>query len=320
MWRPDRTVAGPSQVTVRDIDALNRLFSDSFTDRYRKDGLSGVRVPYLNNAIWQYAIADAGAGAMVWRDGRGDLIAFNIVHRSGSEGWMGPLAVRPDRQGQGLGRRIVLAGVSWLQSEGATTIGLETMPRTIENIGFYSRLGFVPAPLTITLQRDHPRGDGEAGVRLSSLAATARDAAIQACRHLAGHIGSGVDFTREIELTLEMRLGDVTLLHESGGALRAFALWHTAPLAHGHGVADMRILKLVAPDTDTALAVVFAVEREAATMVLPQCSVRCQSRFTDFYAALVGEQYRVQWTDLRLTLAANPEPVSAGVLLSNWEI
>ncbi|MES2124745.1 MAG: GNAT family N-acetyltransferase [Gemmatimonadota bacterium] len=313
-------MTGPAQVEFRDIDALNRLFSDAFTDRYRKDGLAGVRVPYLNNVIWKYAVADAGAGAMVWRDSRGELIAFNIVHRSGSEGWMGPLAVRPDRQGQGLGQRIVLAGVAWLQSEGAQTIGLETMPRTIENIGFYSRLGFVPAPLTITLQRDRPRADSAAGVRLSSLAADERSAVLQQCRQLAGRIGGGVDFTREIELTQEMHLGDVTLLHEAGGALRAFALWHTAPLAQGQGVADLRILKLAAPDTASALAAVFAVEREAAAMSLPHCSVRCQSRFTDFYAALVAEHYRVQWTDLRLTLAKYPEPAATGVLLSNWEI
>ena len=64
-----------------------------------------------------------------------------MVHRSGTEGWMGPLAVRPDRQGEGLGRQIVQAGIEWLRGQGATTIGLETMPRTVDNIGFYSRLG-----------------------------------------------------------------------------------------------------------------------------------------------------------------------------------
>ncbi|MEP6591237.1 MAG: GNAT family N-acetyltransferase [Gemmatimonadota bacterium] len=320
MWRPDRTVAGPDLVDVRDIDQLNRLFSDAFTDRYRKDGLSGVRVPYLNAAIWRYAIADAGAGAMLWRDGRGEMIAFNIVHRSGTEGWMGPLAVRPDRQGEGLGRRVVMAGVEWLEAEGARTIGLETMPRTIENIGFYSRLGFVPAPLTITLQRDQPRPHGPPAALLSTVADAAREQAIAECRVLADRVATGVDFTRELELTLEMRLGDATLLRDAAGALQAFALWHTAPLAHGHGVQDLRILKLVALDTATALATVAAVEREAAGMRLSHCSVRCQTRYSEFYAALVSDDYRVQWTDLRLNRVTHPEPVPAGIWLSNWEI
>ena len=68
MWRPERAAHGPLPVTDKDIPALNRLFADAFTDRYRRDGLVGVRVPYLNEAIWRYAITDAGGGAMLWRD------------------------------------------------------------------------------------------------------------------------------------------------------------------------------------------------------------------------------------------------------------
>src|ERR1019366_8841180 len=103
--------------------------SEAFTERYRRDGLSGVRVPYLNPAVWQFAIEDAGEGAMTWRDARGDVVAFNMVHRSGSEGWMGPLAVRTDRQGQGHGQRIVRAGIEWLAAPGARPIRLETIAR-----------------------------------------------------------------------------------------------------------------------------------------------------------------------------------------------
>ena len=32
MWRPDRTVRGPERATLADIEELNRLFSDAFTD------------------------------------------------------------------------------------------------------------------------------------------------------------------------------------------------------------------------------------------------------------------------------------------------
>src|SRR2546426_8358803 len=50
----------------------------------------GVRVPHLNPLVWRYALLDAGDGAMVWRDESGHVAAFNIAHRSGTEGWMGP--------------------------------------------------------------------------------------------------------------------------------------------------------------------------------------------------------------------------------------
>src|SRR5438552_282663 len=113
-WLPERQVYGPEPAGERDTDALNRVFADAFTDRYRRDGLVGVRVPHLNPQVWRYALLDAGAGAMLWRDEAGHVVAFNVAHRSGTEGWMGPLAVRPDRQGAGVGKAIVRAAVDWL--------------------------------------------------------------------------------------------------------------------------------------------------------------------------------------------------------------
>ena len=140
VWRPERLLHGPRMVTPDDVPALNRVFAEAFTDRYRRDGLVGVRVPQLNQDIWRYAIHDAGEGAMLWYDERDDIVAFNIAHCSGTEGWMGPLAVRTDRQGLGIGRVVVETAIEWLQERGVRTLGLETMPRTVENIGFYSRL------------------------------------------------------------------------------------------------------------------------------------------------------------------------------------
>src|SRR5437016_1362813 len=113
-WLPERQVYGPERAGERDIDGLNRVFAEAFTDRYRRDGLVGVRVPQLNPDVWRYALLDAGEGAMLWRDEADQVAAFNIAHRSGLEGWMGPLAVRPDRQGSGVGKTIVRAAVDWL--------------------------------------------------------------------------------------------------------------------------------------------------------------------------------------------------------------
>src|SRR3569623_897798 len=152
-WRA-HPIEGPQRAQLEDIGELNQIFSDAFTERYRRDGMVGVRVPFLNPSIWRYAIEDADDSAMLWRDDRGRIIAFNMVHRSGTEGWMGPLAVRTEFQGNGTGKEIVTRGVEWPKTQGATVIGLETMPRTMDNIGFYSRLGFLPGRLTITTTVD----------------------------------------------------------------------------------------------------------------------------------------------------------------------
>src|SRR5881409_2262839 len=153
-WLPERQVYGPEVAGERDTEDLNRVFADAFTDRYRRDGLVGVRVPYLNPQVWRYALLDAGDGAMLWRDESGKVAGFNIAHRSGREGWMGPLAVRPDRQAAGAGKTVVQTAVDWLVEQGVDTLGLETMPRTVDNIGFYSRLGFTPGRLTVTMTND----------------------------------------------------------------------------------------------------------------------------------------------------------------------
>ena len=83
-WLPEPVITGPERATERDIEALNRVFAEAFTDRYRRDGLIGVRVPQLNPLVWRYALLDAGAGAMVWRDEHGDIAAFNIGIALGS--------------------------------------------------------------------------------------------------------------------------------------------------------------------------------------------------------------------------------------------
>lgn len=320
MQRPEPVIVGPTRATARDITALNNLFSNSFTERYRRDGLSGVRVPHLNPRIWQYALDLAGEGAMLWHDGRGEIAAFNFAHCSGTEGWMGPLAVRTDRQGRGLGSRIVSEGVQWLKARGATVIGLETMPRTIDNIGFYSQLGFRPGPLTISLAAT-PIAAAIAGVhRMGQQSADSWSGTLAALRRLTDRVAPGVDFTRECELTLQQRLGDVTVIGEGDAAARAFAVWHTEQLATGRQDRELRILKLVAMDLDAAMQVVAAAMDTAAEQRCDQVAIRCQGSQPGLYAALVEAGWRVRWTDLRMTLAGYHEQVPSGVMLSNWEI
>src|SRR3989442_13454926 len=183
-WLPGGGVPGRGPGGKRDTGGLNRVFADAFTDRYRRDGLVGVRVPHLNPQVWRYALLDAGPGAMLWRDEGGHVVAFNIAHRSGAEGWMGPLAVRPDRQGAGVGKTIVRTALDWLLEQNVATLGLETMPRTVENIGFYARLGVFPGHLTVTLT-NHIVAQGPPA---PGVVAQRRDAvgcqAVEAARHL----------------------------------------------------------------------------------------------------------------------------------------
>ena len=321
MWRPDRSLRGPDRPTGRDIDPLNRVFAEAFTDRYSRDGLVGVRVPQLNPLVWRYAIDDAGDGAMVWRDGDGHLVAFNMVHRSGTEGWMGPLAVRPDRQSEGLGSTMVRLGIDWLRGQGCAVIGLETMPRTVDNIGFYSRLGLVPSHLTVTLVHDVPRRP-VGGSQAETLSQSRRSlgAGIEECRHLTAALLQGVDFTRELALTRELAIGDCTLVRD-GDELVGFALWHSTPLAAGRPKDELRVLKLVARDLRAFDRLLDALPGAAAAEKVGRIAIRCQTDFVAAYQRLVSRGYRVHWTDLRMLLPGQPLRLTRdAIVMSNWEI
>jgi GNAT superfamily N-acetyltransferase len=318
-WRPAQQVQGPFLARLDDIGALNQVFSDAFTERYRRDGMVGVRVPFLNPAVWRYAIEDAADGAMLWRDERGQVAAFNMVHRSGVEGWMGPLAVRSEFQGSGVGKEIVSRGIDWLREQGVTVIGLETMPRTMDNIGFYSRLGFLPGRLTLTVTVDAAAGDRAASL-LGRLSARDKERALQACAALLGRLASGYDYTRELVLTDERSLGD-TVLIRSGDDILGFALCHTIPLVEGRAREELRVLKLVLADESLFEGAVRSLCDFARRSGTRRVAFRLQGEYSGIYQQLIALGGRVRWTDLRMVLEGYPEVRPAqGVILSNWEI
>jgi GNAT superfamily N-acetyltransferase len=319
-WLPDTRITGPERATERDIEGLNRVFAEAFTDRYRRDGLIGVRVPQLNPLVWRYALLDAGEGAMIWRDEQEDIAAFNVAHQAGVEGWMGPLAVRPDRQGTGVGKTIVRTAADWLIDRGVTTLGLETMPRTPENIGFYARLGFGPGFLTVTLTNEIATRGHPAPVLLSRRSAADKATTMESGRRLVDELVAGIDFTREILLTAELGLGDTSLVEGDDG-VDALAVWHSAPLADSRTRDEVRVLKLAARNDAAFDAAIAAVEAAAAKAGIRRIAVRCQSRYTEAFRRLIARGYRVRWTDLRMTYEGYPERHAAhGMLFSNWEI
>ncbi|MDB4911002.1 MAG: GCN5-related N-acetyltransferase [Gemmatimonadetes bacterium] len=315
-WRAPRP-DGPYAATPEDHAALNHVFSEAFTERYRRDGLVGVRVPFLNPSIWRYAIEDANGGALIWRDEHDEIAAFNIVHCSGREGWMGPLAVRPDAQGAGLGKEIVKSGIDWLVASKALTIGLETMPRTMDNIGFYSSLGFAPGRLTVTIDAGPAT---EMPTLFGRLSASDKEAVLVECCARSQSVLTACDFTREIAITDGLGLGETVLFRE-GGKLTGFALCHTVPLVEGRAREETRVLKLVLSrqsDLATAVTTLADFARRGGTR---RVAFRVQTEYLDAYQQLIAMGGRVRWTDLRMALAAYPEGKARdGLLWSNWEI
>lgn len=231
---------------------------------------------------------------------------------------MGPLAVHEDLQGSGLGKEVVRHGVEWLKETGATVIGLETMPRTLDNIGFYSALGFTPGRLTLT-------------VTLEAAAATApelygrlhvgdKERVVEECRTLLGDALPGYDHTREIALTDTSSLGDTVLLRDAG-RLVGFALCHTVPLVEGRVREELRVLKLVLAEERWFEPMIAALRGYARRCGTRRVAIRVQGEYPGIYRQLIALNARVRWSDLRMSLDGYEERRPArGVVLSNWEI
>ena len=233
---------------------------------------------------------------------------------------MGPLAVKPEAQGSGIGKEIVRSGVEWLKARDCRVIGLETMPRTMDNIGFYSALGFVPGRLTLTVTLD-AAASAVSPVLLARLPEREKEGAIAECRGLLDSLAPGYDHTREIAITDRLAVGDTLLLRSPDGALAGYALCHSAPLVEGRAREELRVLKLALRDPGLLDVMVQGLRDLARRSGTRRVAIRMQGEYTDAYMALVRQGGRVRWTDLRMVLQGAPEAVpAAGMVLSNWEI
>jgi hypothetical protein len=137
---------------------------------------------------------------------------------------------------------------------------------------------------------------------------------------LVDELVPGYDFTRELELTDSLALGDTVLLHQ-GTRLAGFALCHTVPLVEGRVREELRVLKLVLADERSFDAMVHALCDFAKRSGTRRVAFRVQGEYGALYRRLIGMGARVRWTDLRMSLEGHGETRPArGIVLSNWEI
>ncbi|MHB0949090.1 MAG: hypothetical protein ACYC4J_08520, partial [Gemmatimonadaceae bacterium] len=215
---------------------------------------------------------------------------------------------------------VVQRGIAWLQAQGVRVLGLETMPRTVDNIGFYSGLGFTPERLTVTLTLEAVNA-ARGPMLLRRQGNREREDTIAECRDLVGRLAPGYDYTREIELTESLALGDTVLLRDADGALVGFALCHTAPLVEGRTREELRVLKLVLDDMTRLEPMVSSLRDFARASGTRRVAMRVQGEYAEAYRQLVSMGARVRWTDLRMALRGYEERSPArGMILSNWEI
>jgi ribosomal protein S18 acetylase RimI-like enzyme len=72
---------------------------------------------------------------------QGELVATIMAGYEGHRGWINYLAVHPDRQRQGMGRRMMAEAETCLQVLGCPKINLQVRSKNKDVIAFYRSLG-----------------------------------------------------------------------------------------------------------------------------------------------------------------------------------
>jgi GNAT superfamily N-acetyltransferase len=87
--------------------------------------------------------ADMAAGALLLAEVDGALAGCAFVRPCGDALYIGKLAVRPDRQGNGVGRALVAAAREEAGRLGLAALELQTRIELTENHAAFARMGFV---------------------------------------------------------------------------------------------------------------------------------------------------------------------------------
>ena len=90
-----------------------------------------------------YAALIAAGAVSLWAEPDGAITALIVLLPQPDHLLLDNIAVNPERQGQGLGRRLIAFGEMEAQRLGHAELRLYTHATMTENIALYRRLGFV---------------------------------------------------------------------------------------------------------------------------------------------------------------------------------
>ena len=135
--------AGPRLVAARGWRRRQILAVDgaAFSEFWRFDALA------LDDAL--RATPESWFRAAAPRFGA--VEGYAICGRAGRKGYVQRLAVHPDHQWHGLGRRLLLDGLAWLAGRGATRVFVNTQNSNQAALALYVEAGFREEPIGLSV-------------------------------------------------------------------------------------------------------------------------------------------------------------------------
>ncbi len=148
-----------------DLDAVLEVTNTAFRGLVERTSGRRPEGPLFAAGLGRYRLILDPGGCHV--AARGDeVVGANSSVVRGTLGWFGPLAVRPDHQGQGLAQRLVAECLRSAEERGVRLMGLETLANSAQHIHLYQKLGFRSSWTGISYRGDLHDGKMPFGVEV----------------------------------------------------------------------------------------------------------------------------------------------------------
>ena len=143
--------------TALDLPALVELFNAGFSEYLVPMTLDerGMRDYVETNGV------DLGCSRVLVED---HGVAFTLIARRGSAGWVAGMGTVPSQRGRGLGERVLRAGIEAARERGCHTVSLEVIDRNRPAVRLYRKLGFEPVR-DLLVWSFEPTGGASPGAR-----------------------------------------------------------------------------------------------------------------------------------------------------------
>ena len=183
----------------------------------------------------------------------GEIAGSNFATHWGSFGFFGPLTVRPDLWGRGIGKKLMEPVLERFDAWNVTHAGLYTFAHSKKHAGLYQHFDFWPQYLTALMNKTVESKRGRVLPSLfSQLPQDRRETVLAACREVTETLLEGLDLRGEICAVSELKFGDTLLLWDDS-RLVGFAVCHAgAGTEAGSGTCYMKF-GAVKPGVDADL-------------------------------------------------------------------
>ncbi|HPG40529.1 MAG TPA: GNAT family N-acetyltransferase [bacterium] len=314
------------RMLLQDIPQVNQLLSRAFTQGRKDDGFEYTHIPLCRQQFLEMYREECPDGCFVLQNSS-QIVAAAFCHIWGQTGWIGPLAVEPDKHSGGLGKHLLMECLHFLKESGCTTIGLETNPRSNRNIGFYCKAGFVPDTLTADLiRRVHYDPDDKLAspFKIIFFSECSSDDQKEFCRvvfKLTQKITPNVDYSSLIHSLANFNFGESILLFHNTTPV-AYCSYQTLSTSVEEDNYILRnIIFLAHPDVpvDYFGHFITVLDSIAANRDLDQLLFRVQLANNLVIRRMLEMNFKVIHTDQRMVLQDYPDKSRPNsLLLSRW--